>query len=144
MHANGMIAEINNLRKQGETWEMIGELMGKSPAYAFLVARGDRDVSREAMDTWIVQYRKGYAGQKPVQICPTCGEVHAVDDCHGKDGQPVILGDGEKVAIVRPQGARRDTRHRLTVSAKNKKWLTSVGLSADEAIGRLREGKRNG
>lgn len=42
--------------------------------------------------------------------------------------------------VTRSHRAKRDRRHRLTVSVDNYTWLQSHGITADEAIRRLRGG----
>ena len=42
-------------------------------------------------------------------VCPTCGMVHAVGDCHGVTGEPVILPAGY---TVRPEAKPRKPRKR--------------------------------
>jgi len=72
----------------------------------------------------------------------------------GLTGQLVLSLDGSVAVVVaeapkslvtsvtRHQGAKRDKRHRLTVSADNVEWLREQGWSADEAIDKMREGMK--
>ena len=42
--------------------------------------------------------------------CPTCGQLHQVDDCHGQAGEPVMLPEGAR--IVQPRAQRKPARRR--------------------------------
>ena len=42
-------------------------------------------------------------------------------------------------SVISTQGARRDKRHRLTVTSENYEWLQGAGVTVNEAIERLRQ-----
>lgn len=91
--------EISKMYGEAKSWRAVSKLMGMSPAYAMRVARGDFELSEGAADAWIRNYRNQHAGTVRVRVCATCGGVHVVGDCHGKDGTPVIVADGEKIRL---------------------------------------------
>lgn len=87
--ADEIRTEMELLHKE-KPWVMVAGFIGKSPAYAYRVVRGDLRLSDDVMDAWIRNYRQQYAGKATVRVCPTCGDAHVVADCHGKLGTPVI------------------------------------------------------
>jgi len=67
-------------------------------------------------------------GEEPVKFVILAGAVGRLN-----------LSLNGSVADVSPPAPRQDRRHRLTVSNANFEWLCSAGLSADEAIERMKE-----
>lgn len=133
-------ALVNEIRAEmsrahnGGSWAKVAGFIGKSPAYAMRVVRGDLQLSDDAMDAWIVNYRKQYAGRESVRICPTCGVAHVVGDCHGKHGQPVILAAGERV--VKPASHKRPHRvRREMTTAQAAIWDGLTAAQKDAALG---------
>ena len=136
-------ALVNEIRAEmsrahnGGSWAKVAGFIGKSPAYAMRVVRGDLQLSDDAMDAWIVNYRKQYAGRESVRICPTCGVAHVVGDCHGKAGEPVILATGEELRPVRVVVSRkRKSRVRREMSAAQAAiWDGLTAAQRDAALG---------
>lgn len=121
----------------GESWAAVAGFIGKSPAYAMRVVRGDLSLSEDAMDAWIRNYRKQFAGRASVRVCLSCGVAHVVGDCHGKAGHPVIQAAGEELRPVRVGASRprnKRTRREMT-SAQAAIWDSLTTAQKDAALG---------
>jgi len=128
--------ELNDLHGTGKSWRAVGKMLVKSGGYAYLVAEGKRNPSEEAVWEWIRNYRGQYAGKVSVEVCPTCGDAHTVDDCHGKHGQPVIVADNERVVKDKPKRtpARKRLRREMT-AAQAAVWDGLTKAQKDEVLG---------
>lgn len=77
-----------------------------SNASVSLMENGEYEV-REGYLKWL-QKRNGMRTVE-VEPCPDCGSVH-VGRCHGKQGEVVIVGPGERVVRQGGGGSRREKR----------------------------------
>ena len=85
--------------------------LGVSKGTLSRIARGTESVSVRA-ELEVCEALKLPLPQYEALPCPSClrhgkTEVHAVADCGGKAGQPVILAPGERVVQARPPEHRR-------------------------------------
>lgn len=130
--ADEIRAEMLQIHEKN-SWAVVGEFMGKSPAYAMRTVRGDLNLSDDAIDAWIVNYRKQYAGRETVRVCPTCGVAHVAGDCHGKSGPVIVLAENQRVVEEKPKSApkgRKRFRPDMTESQYNR-WLA---MSKEERV----------
>ena len=126
-----IIAEMAQYHNRVGSWAVVAAFMRKSPAYAMRVVRGDLQLSEEAADAWIRNYRNQYAGKMSVPVCPTCGDAHTVGDCHGKDGEPVIKAANEELRHA-PKHPKRVRQHRVRREMSAAQVLVWDGLSAEK------------
>jgi len=65
----------------------------------------------------------------PAIPCPTCGQLHQVDDCHGQDGEPVIVPAGARVVQAKPASTKpRRKRDRMEATRYTERGFTMAEI----------------
>ena len=101
------IFRLKNVHKE-KSWRAIAVAWGRDPSYAATLSRAANGGHISIAEENFIRARLGLFSKPhtaPAPVCQTCGVVHAVGDCHGVDGEPVILPDGAR--IVSPAKTRR-------------------------------------
>jgi len=77
-----------------------------------------------------------------VPVCPTCGSVHLVGDCHGKAGSAAIVADNEEVKQKRIYKMSKPAyRPRLPLTLKER--IEADGRTVEQLIEAALSAKEN-
>jgi len=157
---------LADLRAQGMTYRQLADALGFSAAMWRFWERGERPLSREAMQA-LREFTDEFPAMPPTVAEVVAGMVHPdatvymVGDLPTGDlvRRVLLLAQGGKVSVsangtitamagheaVTPvtQPRPMDRRHRLTVSKANYEWLRTAGISADQAIERMKENEQS-
>lgn len=125
------------------SWTGIGEILNTNKGTAWEIAHGKRKPTEDQIMRWLFWQTfatmDGYH-TVPAIPCPTCGQLHQVEDCHGQAGEPVMLPEGAHIVQPRPPSskpARRRWRLDLTeydgqITADEVRELVRVWITASK------------
>ena len=104
------LLDFHSRQKGVYSWAAIGEILGTNKGTAWEIAHGKRNPTQEQIMRWMFWETFGSMQDYhtiPAIPCPTCGDLHQADDCHGVQGQVVIVPAGARIVQPKPPSPRR-------------------------------------
>lgn len=92
------------------TWHSIADILNTNKGTAWAIAHGKRPPTQEQELRWLFWMTFGPDREYHTLLaipCPTCGQLHQVDDCHGQAGEPVIVPAGARIVQPKPAQPKR-------------------------------------
>ena len=110
-HIQTSVLEFYERRKPDYSWQDIADILNTGKGAAWEIAHGRRAPTQDQELRWMFWLTFGPSADYrtiPAIPCPTCGQLHQVDDCHGVSGEPVIVPVGARVVQPKPPGPKRE------------------------------------
>ncbi len=126
-HTQSSILTFYQSHKPDFSWQDIADILNTNKGTAWEIAHGKRTPTQDQELRWMFWLTFGPSADYrtiPAIPCPTCGQLHQVNDCHGQDGEPVIVPAGARIVQSKTTQPRR---HRVRLD------ITGLPLNAQEA-----------